>query len=125
MPRTALWNAFSQRCNCRGNKVRQGLNERNPAPLNGHASIRSRPLPIACGSGWPRNRSSAPKKLVERLIEKDPERFGLRSLRIKQRQVSGYRLAQIEKDLQETLEPRQGPEQPMGKVGSPVTPSVK
>jgi hypothetical protein len=42
-----------------------------------------------------------------------------------QRRVSGYRLAQIERELQGTLEPRQGPEQPMGKAESPELPGVK
>ena len=66
-----------------------------------------------------------PKELMERLIEKNPERYGMRHLRTMQRRVSGYRLAQIERELQETLEPRQGPEQPMGKAESPVLPGVK
>ena len=43
---------------------------------------------------------------MERLIEQDPERYGMRHLQIMQRRVSGYRLAQIERELQETLEPR-------------------
>ena len=32
---------------------------------------------------------------MERLIEKDPERYGIRHLRNKQRRVSGYRVAQM------------------------------
>jgi hypothetical protein len=66
-----------------------------------------------------------PKELMQRLIKKDPERYGMRHLRTMQRRVSGYRLAQIERELQETLEPRQGLEQPMGKAESPVLPGVK
>jgi hypothetical protein len=66
-----------------------------------------------------------PKELMERLIEQDPERYGVRHLRTMQRRVSGYRLAQIERELQETLEPRQGPDQPMERAENPVLPSVK
>ena len=66
-----------------------------------------------------------PKELMERLIEQDPERYGMQHLRTMQRRVSGYRLAQIEKELQVTVEPRQGPEQPMERAENPVLPGVK
>ena len=66
-----------------------------------------------------------PKELMERLIEQDPERYSMRHLRTMQRRVSGYRLAQIERELQETLEPRQGPDQPMERAENPVLPGVK
>ena len=63
-----------------------------------------------------------PKELMERLIEQDPERYGMRHLRTMQRQVSVYRLDQIERELQETLEPRQGSDQPMERAEKPVSP---
>lgn len=66
-----------------------------------------------------------PKELMERLIEQDPERYGLRHLRTMQRRVSGYRLAQIDREIQETLEARHGPDQPMEKTENAVLPGVK
>ncbi len=65
---------------------------------------------------WPAQETIVtPKELMERLIEKDPERYGMWQLRTMQCRVIGYHLAQIERELQETLEPWQGPGQPMGK----------
>lgn len=46
------------------------------------------------------------KELLERLIQHSPERYDMRHLRTLQRRVRGYRMRQIEQDMEQMLDER-------------------
>jgi len=64
------------------------------------------------------------KTLMERLIAHNPERYGECHLRTLQRRLRGYRLQQIQKEMEQALEAPYPVEESKGQDEKPVLPGV-
>ena len=64
------------------------------------------------------------KTLMERLITHNPERYGKHHLRTLQRRLRGYRLQQIEQEMEQALAAPYLVEERKGQDEKPVLPGV-
>lgn len=64
------------------------------------------------------------KTLMERLITHNPERYGKHHLRSLQRRLRGYRLQQIEQEMEQALAAPHLVEERKGQDEKPVLPGV-
>ncbi len=123
--RAVPWRGSSRASSCCGRKASRDRNEQKP-----HPGKRISIVPFEADAELMRQWLGeepivTPKELMERLIEKDPNRYRMLHLRTMQRRVSSYRMAEIKRELRETQEARQRRDQKVERTKNAVLPGVK